>query len=169
MHKVLLSLGSNKQWRGAGNCAMSPCQILCAAVEEMREYLTDVRCSSVYRTAAMYVTDQSDFLNMAVLGKSALTAHELLDAIHQTEASYGRDRGHEMRNGPRTLDIDIALFGSEVINDKDLVVPHPRMFERAFVLIPALEILDEKGDALRAKMQAALEKCKGQRAERVVP
>lgn len=144
----------------------------------MGAYLTDIRCSSVYRTSPMYVTDQDDFFNMAVLAVTELSPHALLRAIHQTEAHFGRDRGREVKNGPRTLDIDIVCFDGSSVNDDDpsipledrLAVPHPRMAERAFVLVPAVELLeaDNKWDKSICKMmRLALQKCKGQRVDRV--
>lgn len=101
----------------------------------------------------MYVADQDDFYNMAVSGRTELSVHELLSKIHEIEAELGRDRKNEIRNGPRSIDIDIELFGNEEIHFSDssdpmknLEVPHPRIYERAFVLIPLLEVLPPDAD-----------------------
>lgn len=75
-----------------------------------------------------------------------LSPGELLQKIHQIEAAYGRNRSREIRNGPRPLDIDIEFFGDDVINTADLQIPHPRIEERAFVVIPLLEILSKYSD-----------------------
>lgn len=170
MMRVLFSLGSNRDWKNEKGEMLSPIQILKAAVKDMKEYLTDVRVSSIYRTAPMYVAWQSDFFNMAVLGETSLLPQELLDDIHQTEARFGRDRTVEIKNGPRTLDIDIVYFDGESVHSKDLEVPHPRMAERAFVLVPSIEILqdDTHWDVTIAKMMAlALKGLKEQRVEKV--
>ncbi len=112
--------------------------------------MTDVMFSSVYRTRAMYVTDQEDFYNAAALGyvSDQTDAFDFLKKINQIEAKYGRDRSKEVRFGPRSLDIDIELFGDERINTSDLQIPHIRMEERAFVLIPSIEILTNSADEL---------------------
>ena len=109
-----------------------------------------VTFSSVYKTKAMYVKDQADFYNMAALGyvEKSLNAFDFLRTLNAIEARYGRDRSKEVRFGPRSLDIDIELFGDEIINNSVLQIPHPRMEERAFVLIPALEILNDSADEL---------------------
>ena len=73
----------------------------------------------------MYVENQCDFYNMVVGGLWGGAAHELLRETQAIEAELGRDRRYEIRNGPRSLDIDIELFGDESINSADLVVPHP--------------------------------------------
>lgn len=129
---------------------MSSVELLQRACFELKSLLENPSFSSVYRTKAMYVTDQNDFYNMAVVGfvHDELSPHELLKQINSIEAKYGRDRSKEIRFGPRSLDIDIELFGNKIINDKKLEIPHPRLKERAFVLIPALEILDKSADVL---------------------
>jgi len=86
---------------------------------------------------------------------NSMSPHDLLFRIHQIEASLGRDRSREMRNGPRSIDIDIEVFGNEIIHFSDsknamnnLDIPHPRLSERAFVLLPLLEILGKSADIL---------------------
>lgn len=112
--------------------------------------MKDTVFSSVYKTPAMYVTDQEDFYNAAVLGyvKDEVSAFDFLKIINQIEAKYGRDRSREVRFGPRSLDIDIELFGDEHIETPELQIPHVRMEERAFVLIPGIEVLKNSADEL---------------------
>jgi 2-amino-4-hydroxy-6-hydroxymethyldihydropteridine diphosphokinase len=87
--------------------------------------------------------DQNHFLNMVIKVKTNLSAFDLLTANQEIEDKFGRKR--EIRWGPRTLDLDILLFNHENIVTEQLIIPHPRMMERAFVLIPLVEI-DEKVD-----------------------
>lgn len=124
---------------------MAPLQILEKACEELRLVLKDPVFSSVYKTRAMYVTDQEDFYNMACTGfvDDTEDAYLFLEKLHEIETKYGRDRSREIRFGPRTLDLDIELWGKQTFNDEILEVPHPRLHERAFVLVPALEVLSE--------------------------
>ena len=139
MKIVALGLGSNKKFSG-----LRPEEILGGAVFELSKILRGVEISSVYRTKAMYVLDQDDFYNMALAGflDEGISARDLLEKIHEIEASFGRDREKEIRFGPRPLDIDIEFFGNQKISEPDLQIPHPRLKERAFVLIPLLEVLD---------------------------
>lgn len=116
----------------------------------------------------MYVTDQEDFFNMVVSGNYSGTPHQLLDQIHLVEAEYGRDRSKEIRNGPRSLDIDIELFGNLKVNETDLIIPHERMCERAFVLKPLVEVLKKSADDNKADIvfyEEKLKKIKDQKIE----
>jgi len=86
------------------------------------------------------VLDQPDFLNLVARGETGLRPLELLAATQSVEARFGRDRSRERSKGPRTLDIDILLYGDEILELPGLSVPHPGMRERAFVLVPLAEI-----------------------------
>ncbi len=145
MKRVLLGLGSNKSYKDN-----SPLDILRYACGELSGYLVKPSFSSVYKTRAMYVEDQDDFYNMCVLGFVAddLNAYDFLKYINEVEAKYGRDRSREIRFGSRSLDIDIELFGEEKFNDSLLQVPHPRICERMFVLVPAIEVLKKSADKI---------------------
>lgn len=145
MKRVLLGLGSNKSYNG-----LAPIELLSLAGEELSRLMEDVHFSSVYKTKAMYVEDQEDFYNAAALGyvNDDADAFVFLHTINEIEAKYGRDRAKEVRFGPRTLDIDIELFGNEHINAPDLQIPHIRMEERAFVLIPSIEVLKYSADEI---------------------
>uniref|UniRef100_UPI00388FFE0C 2-amino-4-hydroxy-6- hydroxymethyldihydropteridine diphosphokinase n=1 Tax=Treponema sp. TaxID=166 RepID=UPI00388FFE0C len=138
----------------------------------LKQFFSDFRVSSVYRTKPMYVENQPDFYNMAVSGDTELSPHDLLSKIHEIEAKFGRNRDYEIRNGERSLDIDIELYGNEEIHfiDKEnqmnnLEIPHPRISERAFVLIPLLEVFPKDADIKkRAFYEKALEKTGSQGA-----
>ncbi|HYH43940.1 MAG TPA: 2-amino-4-hydroxy-6-hydroxymethyldihydropteridine diphosphokinase [Burkholderiales bacterium] len=94
--------------------------------------------SALYRSAPVGHVDQPDFVNAVAAVETALTARELLDALLEIERRYGRVR--DFPNAPRTLDLDIVLYGDAVVNEPGLTIPHPRMGERAFVLVPLAEI-----------------------------
>jgi len=97
-----------------------------------------VACSSVWRTPPWGKLDQPDFFNIAVFVETSLSPRALLDLCLAIEKAAGRIRAE--RYGPRTLDIDILTYGGEVIDELGLTIPHPRMLERAFVLVPLAEI-----------------------------
>ena len=98
---------------------------------------TLLAASSFYRTAPVDAQGP-DYINAVARIDTTLTAHDLLRALQRIEQNHGRTRAY--RNAPRTLDLDILLFGDETICDADLAVPHPRMHERAFVLYPLAEL-----------------------------
>ena len=102
--------------------------------------LGGVRVSSFRETDPVGVTDQPRFLNAAAELSTDLPARQLLDALLAIERDLGRDRSREDRWGPRTLDLDLLLYGDEVIDDPGLTVPHPRLAERQFVLEPLHEL-----------------------------
>ena len=94
--------------------------------------------SSLYRTKPVGYADQPDFVNACALVETSLAPRALLDGLLAIERAHGRKRG--IRNGPRTLDLDIVLYGDRVIDEPDLTVPHPRAQEREFVLKPLREV-----------------------------
>lgn len=100
--------------------------------------------SSIYETAPVGYENQDDFLNMAVKITTSLRPEELLSLTQKIEQELGRTR--EVRWGPRTADLDILLYNRENIETEQLVVPHPRMYERLFVLVPMSEICPEIGE-----------------------
>lgn len=101
--------------------------------------------SRLYRTPAWGVTAQPDFLNAVAMIETVLAAPALLAGLMQIERDAGRDRrsGAGDRWGPRTLDLDLLLYGEEVIDIPGLKVPHPHLHERAFALVPLVEIAPE--------------------------
>lgn len=97
--------------------------------------------SALHRTAPVGFTDQPDFVNACALLDTELAPRELLDALLAIEQRHGRVR--DRPNGPRTLDLDIVLYGDQVVREPGLAIPHPRAHERAFVLVPLLEAWPE--------------------------
>ena len=164
MIPVLLGLGSNTSFSG-----FSSIELLAKACQKLCGILKNPVMSSVYESKAMYVTDQNNFYNMVFKGfaDNSMSPFELLKQINQIEAELGRDRSKEIRFGPRSMDIDIEEFGTELINTPDLEIPHPRMKEREFVLIPALEILKESADSkLRETLNSYLKSLSPQGVEK---
>jgi 2-amino-4-hydroxy-6-hydroxymethyldihydropteridine diphosphokinase len=100
--------------------------------------------SSDYRTPPWGVTDQPPFVNLALVVDTVLTPRALLDRALRVEAMFGRDRAREQRWGPRILDIDIIAYDDLEMDESGLTLPHPRLFERAFVLAPLAEIAPDR-------------------------
>ena len=99
-----------------------------------------LRASKLYRTPAWGRTEQPDFINAVALLETGLGARDLLDRLLAIECDFGRVRTSGERWGPRTLDLDLLLFGENVIDEPGLQVPHPYLHQRAFVLWPLAEI-----------------------------
>lgn len=96
--------------------------------------------SSIYDTAPWGPVPQDNYLNQIVKIEIKLSPRALLAALHAIERSAGRERANEVRYGPRTLDLDILIYGDRVVDEDGLSIPHPRISERAFVLVPLAEI-----------------------------
>lgn len=99
-----------------------------------------LRASGLYRTPAWGVTEQPEFINAVAMVETSLAPAALLAELLAIERQAGRDREQGMRWGPRTLDLDLLLYGDRVIDEPGLRVPHPHLHERAFALMPLLEI-----------------------------
>jgi len=99
-----------------------------------------LRASRLYRSRAWGRTDQPDFINAVAMLETTLGARELLDAMLGIEHGAGRERHPDERWGPRTLDLDLLLYGDAVMDEPGLHVPHPHLHERAFALVPLVEI-----------------------------
>ena len=97
-----------------------------------------VEISNVYETEPVGFADQNEFLNIVVSVSTELTAHNLLGAALGIEAGMGRVR--TIKNGPRIIDVDLLMYDNEEYNTKTLILPHPRMLERNFVLKPLLDL-----------------------------
>ncbi|MGQ5523878.1 2-amino-4-hydroxy-6-hydroxymethyldihydropteridine diphosphokinase [Chitinimonas sp. PSY-7] len=97
-----------------------------------------IATSSLYRSAPVGYLEQPDFINAVAVINTDLTPYTLLDGLLALEELFGRQRS--FRNAPRTLDMDLLLYGDAVMHDKRLTVPHPRMRDRSFVLVPLHEI-----------------------------
>jgi len=131
--RAFLSLGSNVGDRPA---------MLAAAREALAALpgTAVVAASGIYETAPRDYADQPEFLNQVVCLETALEPHDLLTQCQRIESEHGRVHG--LRFGPRTLDIDILLFEDVELEEPDLMLPHPRMLSRAFVLVPLTEVWD---------------------------
>jgi 2-amino-4-hydroxy-6-hydroxymethyldihydropteridine diphosphokinase len=131
-HTVYLALGTNLGDRDAR---------LRNAVAQLRGAVAIERMSSVYETEPAYLLEQPRFLNMVLRGSTTLDPLALLAFLKRIERDMGRTAGP--RYGPRAIDVDILLYGSLVLLDANLTIPHPRMAERPFVLTPLAEIAPE--------------------------
>jgi len=100
--------------------------------------------SSLRTTEPVGPPGQPEYVNACVLIDTALPARLLLNAMLGIERELGRDRATEVRWGPRTIDLDLILYGDEIIDEDGLTVPHPRMHERSFVLAPLAEIAPDR-------------------------
>ena len=133
---VAVALGSNIEPRE---------QHLAFARQRLTALLGSVRFSSIQETEPVGVdTPQPPFLNQAAVGHTALPPKEFLEALHAIEADAGRTRPFD--KAPRTLDLDLILYGDRVIDEPGLSVPHPRFRMRAFVLDPLVEIAPSLAD-----------------------
>jgi 2-amino-4-hydroxy-6-hydroxymethyldihydropteridine diphosphokinase len=149
--------GSRRAYLGIGSNLGDRLASLQLAVDELAAApdVAVVAVSPVYETAPVGGPAQPDFLNAVVAIDTTLTAHDLLALAHAIEAAAERVR--TVRWGPRTLDVDILLVGDERVDDPDLVVPHPRMAERAFVVVPLADLdpawasrIPPDGDSVRS-------------------
>jgi 2-amino-4-hydroxy-6-hydroxymethyldihydropteridine diphosphokinase len=121
--------------------------------------------SSLYQSAPMGNTDQPEFVNAVALVETALAPRSLLEALLEIEQRYGRTRS--MANAPRTLDLDLLLYGELIVDEPGLAVPHPRMHRRAFVLAPLAEIAPDIEIPGQGAIGPLLAACAGQTIERL--
>jgi 2-amino-4-hydroxy-6-hydroxymethyldihydropteridine diphosphokinase len=135
--------GSQTAHIGLGSNLDDPVRHVRRGVEELGRLPRTrlVACSSLYRSAPVGKLDQPDFVNAVAVLNTTLAPRELLQELLALEARHGRVRGE--RDGPRTLDLDLLLLGDRVIREPGLEVPHARMHERAFVLVPLAEVSPE--------------------------
>lgn len=130
MNKVYLSLGSNLGEREEN---------LARAFEELEKRGVKIlRCSSIYETEPVEIREQRWFLNCVVEVETNFSPQQLITLLLEIERELGRRR--DVKYGPRTIDLDILLYGDFVVNEPQLVIPHPKMAERRFVLVPLAEI-----------------------------
>jgi 2-amino-4-hydroxy-6-hydroxymethyldihydropteridine diphosphokinase len=121
--------------------------------------------SALYRSAPLGYAEQPDFVNAVARIETELPPERLLAALHEIESRHGRERS--FANAPRTLDLDLLLYGDRAIERADLSLPHPRMHERAFVLAPLVELDPEAHIPGRGRAALWLARCAGQRIERI--
>lgn len=129
MTNVFLGIGGNLGDRRA---------IMREAVVRLRDVLDEIRVSSLYESEAWGVTDQPAFLNAVVRGTTERQPLELLDRIQAIEDAMGRVR--TLRWGPRVIDIDILLYGQDIVDHERLQIPHPYLSQRSFVLRPLADL-----------------------------
>lgn len=130
MTGVSIGLGSN----------IDPEANLRHAADELRKFWPEIRFSSAYRSAPVERTDQPEFLNAVARIETEERAEEILSKLQAIEKRLKKNP--PFRFGPRTIDLDLLLYGDEVIDQPGLKVPHPKMHERRFVLEPLMEVLD---------------------------
>lgn len=135
--------------------------VVCLAQQQT---ITVLAKSSLYRTAPIDAGGD-DYYNLVVKLETSLSAQALLALCHRIEHHFGRER--PFRNAPRTLDLDIVLYGQACVDEPDLVVPHPRAFERAFVLVPLVEIDPDVSIPGHGRADALLPAVADQRIEKV--
>ena len=146
MDRVAVALGSNCGDRRAH---------LDYAVSTLRTFLTNLTVSRYYETIPVGVSGpQALFLNAAAVGDTTMSARAVLDALLAIEHERGRERPYA--NAPRTLDLDVILFGDAIVEEPGLKVPHPRFRERRFVLQPLAEIAPDLRDPVSGKTVAEL-------------
>ena len=126
-----------------------------------------VRSSSLYRTGAIADTPQPEYVNAVAEIGTGLAPAVLLAELLEIESQHGRRRS--VPDAPRTLDLDLLLYGEEVIDQPGLRVPHPRMHQRAFVLMPLLEIAPDARIPGRGSAETALADIRGQRCSLIAP
>ena len=130
----------NDVFVGIGGNVDSPLERAYAAISKLNQlsstFVTAV--SPIYTTSPVGLTDQPDFINLVVELQTALLPEHFFEELKRIEIALGRTR--TIRWGPRVIDLDVLLFGDETINTDALVIPHPRMLERRFVLAPLLDL-----------------------------
>jgi len=155
--QVLIALGSNLE---------NPVSQVRRAFNELATLPESslLACSSLYRSAPVGKSDQPDFINAVVQIETTLSPHNLLKALLEIEKNHGRVR--KLPNDPRTLDLDILMYDKLKCNERGLILPHPRMHQRAFVLKPLMEISKDCFIPGRGTVAELLSDCANQRLER---
>lgn len=140
-----------------------------AAIAALRELPQTrlVAASSLYRTAPVGLLHQPDFINAVAEVFTVLPAPTFLDQLFVIEAQFGRHRSE--KNAPRTLDLDLLLYGDRVSADPQLTLPHPRLHQRAFVLAPLAEIAPELVIPGHGRVSELLFRCADQQIQRLAP
>jgi 2-amino-4-hydroxy-6-hydroxymethyldihydropteridine diphosphokinase len=148
MTEALLALGGNV---GDSRAILDRAVALLCDGKDVRL----IRRSSDYRTPPWGVENQPPFVNLCIAVETTLTPQALLARAQQVEKTLGRDRANETRWGPRSADIDIIAYDDLTLAENNLTLPHPRLFERAFVLVPLAEIAPDHVIAGRRMADAA--------------
>jgi 2-amino-4-hydroxy-6-hydroxymethyldihydropteridine diphosphokinase len=147
MASALIALGGN-----VGDVRATFASAIPAICDKARARL--VARSSDYSTPPWGEQDQLPFVNACVEIETALDPHALLRTLHAIEKDHGRNRAQERRWGPRTLDLDLLAYDDLSLDSGELILPHPRLFERGFVLVPLSEIAPHRLIAGRSAAEA---------------
>jgi 2-amino-4-hydroxy-6-hydroxymethyldihydropteridine diphosphokinase len=131
-NKVYIGIGTNIGDRG---------QNIENALSEIEKFASIKNKSSIHETKPVGLEDQGDFYNMVIEIKTDIPPIDLIIKLQEIEHKMGRVRS--IKNGPRIMDLDILTYGDEVINEPNLIIPHPRMLERDFVMKPLKEISND--------------------------
>lgn len=145
MHTVYLALGTN-----VGNRR----EMLNQVVEALGKELSEIVYSNIYETKPWGFREQENFFNMVIKGITELSPQALLHSVRSIEKKLGRQK--RFRNGPREIDIDIVFYDELVLHTSDLIIPHPRIAERDFVLQPLIDIDPNVVEPVAGKAVAAL-------------
>ena len=134
------SMANNTIYIGLGSNLDNPTQHIQVAIDEIKaiENFDFIKCSSLYKTPPMGPQDQPDYINAVINIQSDIKAIDVLNSLQQLEQKHGRVRLEKW--GARSLDLDILLYGNQKMNTDRLKIPHPGLYDRAFVLYPLLEI-----------------------------
>ena len=145
MSLIYIALGTNLGDRAEN---------LRAAIDSLAPELRVTRESTIYETPPWGYTEQAHFLNMVIEAETSLEPRTLLDCLKKREADLGRVK--LFRNGPRLIDLDILFYDDLVLEEENLTIPHPRLHERAFVLVPLADLAPEFEHPLLKKNIASL-------------
>ena len=149
MQTAYIGMGGNlTSWAGSPAATLTTAALRLAALGRL------VRRSSLYSTKPVGFSDQPRFVNAVVALETELAPRPLLAGLLAIEQEFGRDRSSGVVNGPRTLDLDILLFGDLKVSEPGLEIPHPRLPQRAFVLVPLCEIASQFVDPRCGKTMA---------------
>lgn len=153
---------TNGCFLGVGSNVGDRAEFCRAAVEELRATPgIDIRkISSLYETAPVGGPPQRSFVNLVLFAETSLDARSLLETCQQIEHRLGREES-AIRWGPRVVDLDILTYGQEKISEPDLEIPHPRLRERNFVLVPLLEIAPDAADPWGTPYADSLDEAEG--------
>jgi 2-amino-4-hydroxy-6-hydroxymethyldihydropteridine diphosphokinase len=160
MRTAYIGMGGNlASWAGA------PEATLTAAARRLESLGRVAQRSSLYRTEPVGFAAQPRFVNAVVELETALGPRALLEGLQAIEQEFGRDRAADFVNGPRTLDLDLLLLGELQISEPGLEIPHPRLAQRAFVLVPLNEIAPQALDPASGKIVSQWLQCLRQNGE----
>lgn len=151
---------------GLGGNLADPVQQVISALDELGSIPQSqlAGCSCLYRSAPIGPRDQPDYINAVAAIDTPLDAKILLHYLQEIERRHGRVRDGE-RWGPRTLDLDLLLYGNEIFSDGELTLPHPRAHQRAFVLVPLYSIAPDVMIPGKGKVVDLLQACRSQHIE----